>query len=88
LSELPLSIITVTHNHANYIGQCLDALVPEVSHIGGEIIVVDNVSDDESAAIRSLAEVLASTLAAHVHSASAAGAIGSTKSETESRSRF
>jgi N-acetylglucosaminyl-diphospho-decaprenol L-rhamnosyltransferase len=51
MNSLPLSTITVTHNHANYIGRCLDALVPEVSRIGGEVIVVDNRSDDESAAI-------------------------------------
>jgi N-acetylglucosaminyl-diphospho-decaprenol L-rhamnosyltransferase len=51
MNSLPLSIITVTHNHANYIGRCLDALVPEVNRIGGEVIVIDNRSDDESAAI-------------------------------------
>jgi N-acetylglucosaminyl-diphospho-decaprenol L-rhamnosyltransferase len=51
MNSLPLSTITVTHNHANYIGRCLDALVPEVSRIGGEVIVVDNRSEDESAAI-------------------------------------
>ncbi|MCG9892956.1 MAG: glycosyltransferase [Thermosynechococcaceae cyanobacterium MS004] len=51
MPELPLSVITVTHNHASYIGRCLDALVPEVSRIGGEVIVVDNRSDDDSAAI-------------------------------------
>ncbi len=51
MNSFPLSIITVTHNHANYIGRCLDALVPEVNRIGGEVIVVDNRSDDESAAI-------------------------------------
>jgi N-acetylglucosaminyl-diphospho-decaprenol L-rhamnosyltransferase len=51
MNSLPLSTITVTHNHANYIGRCLDALVPEVERLGGEVIVVDNASDDESAAI-------------------------------------
>jgi N-acetylglucosaminyl-diphospho-decaprenol L-rhamnosyltransferase len=51
MNSLPLSIITVTHNHGNYIGRCLDALVPEVSRLGGEVIVVDNASDDDSAAI-------------------------------------
>jgi glycosyltransferase involved in cell wall biosynthesis len=51
LSELPLSVITVTHNHSAYIGRCLDALVPEVSRISGEVIVVDNRPDDESATI-------------------------------------
>jgi N-acetylglucosaminyl-diphospho-decaprenol L-rhamnosyltransferase len=42
MNSLPLSTITVTHNHASYIGRCLDALVPEVNRIGGEVIVVDN----------------------------------------------
>jgi N-acetylglucosaminyl-diphospho-decaprenol L-rhamnosyltransferase len=51
MNSLPLSTITVTHNHANYIGRCLDALVPEVKRLGGEVIVVDNRSDDRSAAI-------------------------------------
>lgn len=51
MSSLPLSTITDTHNRANYIGRCLDALVPEVERIGGEVIVVDNASDDESVAI-------------------------------------
>jgi N-acetylglucosaminyl-diphospho-decaprenol L-rhamnosyltransferase len=46
-----LSVIIVTHNHAAYIERCLTALIPEVSQIGGEVIVVDNRSDDESAAI-------------------------------------
>jgi GT2 family glycosyltransferase len=46
-----LSVITVTHNHAAYIGQCLAALIPEVSQIGGEIIAIDNRSDDASAEI-------------------------------------
>lgn len=48
---IPLSVITVTHNHAAYIGRCLDALVPEVAHLGGEVFVIDNRSDDASAAI-------------------------------------
>jgi len=46
-----LSVIVVTHNHGAYIGPCLNALVPEIDRIGGEIIVIDNRSDDESAAI-------------------------------------
>jgi glycosyltransferase involved in cell wall biosynthesis len=54
MTFLPLSTITVTHNHANYIGRCRDALVSEVSRIGGEVIVVDNRSEDESAAILAL----------------------------------
>lgn len=48
---ISVSVITVTHNHASYIGRCLDALVPEVERVGGEVIVVDNRSDDDSAAI-------------------------------------
>jgi N-acetylglucosaminyl-diphospho-decaprenol L-rhamnosyltransferase len=44
-------VITVTHNHAPFIGRCLDALVPAVNAVGGEIIVIDNRSDDASAAI-------------------------------------
>ena len=51
MNFLPLSTIIVTHNHANYIGCCLNALVPEVVQLGGEVIVVDNASDDTSAAI-------------------------------------
>jgi len=46
-----LSVITVTHNHAPYIGRCLAALVPQVAQLGGEVIVIDNRSDDASAAI-------------------------------------
>jgi glycosyltransferase involved in cell wall biosynthesis len=45
-----LSTITVIHNHTNYIGRCL-GLVPEVNRVCGEVIVVDNRSEDESAAI-------------------------------------
>jgi glycosyltransferase involved in cell wall biosynthesis len=51
MTSFSLSTITVTHNHANYIGRCLDALVSEVKQLGGGVIVVDNRSDDESAAI-------------------------------------
>lgn len=47
----PLSVITITHNHAAYIGQCLKALIPEVEAVGGEIIAIDNLSDDRSAEI-------------------------------------
>jgi N-acetylglucosaminyl-diphospho-decaprenol L-rhamnosyltransferase len=48
---IPLSVITVTHNHAHFIEPCLQALVPETNKIGGEIIVIDNHSDDRSAEI-------------------------------------
>lgn len=48
---LPLSVITVTHNHATYIGRCLESLIPEIQKIGGEAIVIDNCSNDNSAEI-------------------------------------
>jgi N-acetylglucosaminyl-diphospho-decaprenol L-rhamnosyltransferase len=48
---ISLSVIIVTHNHAPYIGRCLESLVAEVAALGGEVIVVDNQSDDESAGI-------------------------------------
>lgn len=50
-SDLTLSVIVVTHNHAAYLRPCLDSLVAELSHIPGELLVIDNRSDDESAAI-------------------------------------
>lgn len=46
-----LSVITVTHNHADLIGRCLTALVPEVEALGGEVIAIANLSDDGSAEI-------------------------------------
>jgi GT2 family glycosyltransferase len=49
----PLSAIVVTHNHADFLARCLDSLVPEVIRLGGEVIVVDNCSNDASAAIAS-----------------------------------
>lgn len=48
---LPLSVITVTHNHSDYIGCCLEALIPEIQKIGGEAIVIDNCSDDSTVEI-------------------------------------
>lgn len=48
---LPISVITVTHNHGAYIGRCLAAVVPEVQRLGGEMILIDNRSDDNSAEI-------------------------------------
>jgi len=54
---LPISVITVTHNHGQYIDRALKSLIPEVASVGGEILVVDNKSDDESAAIASNYEV-------------------------------
>jgi len=51
MSVLSLSVIIVTHNHAAYLSRCLDSLVPEVERLGGEIIIVDNRSDDASTAV-------------------------------------
>ena len=48
---LTLSVIVVTHNHGAYLERCLDALIPEVKQVAGEVFVIDNCSDDESAAI-------------------------------------
>src|SRR6476619_2097908 len=51
-SEAPaLSVITVTHNLAPFLGALLDSLEGERASLSFEVIVVDNVSDDESAAI-------------------------------------
>jgi N-acetylglucosaminyl-diphospho-decaprenol L-rhamnosyltransferase len=49
--SVPLSVIIVTHNHAPFIGRCLAAVVPEVERLGGEVLLVDNRSSDDSAAI-------------------------------------
>lgn len=51
MPPLPISVIVVTHNHASYIQRCLEALILEVEPLGGEILVVDNRSDDRSAEI-------------------------------------
>lgn len=48
---IPLSVITVTHNHSAYIGCCLEALIPEIQKIGGEAIVIDNCSVDSTVEI-------------------------------------
>jgi hypothetical protein len=48
-SAIPLSIVTVTHNHAIYIDRYIKALLPECEKIGAEVIMIDNRSDDESA---------------------------------------
>lgn len=49
--SLPISVIVVTHNHAAYLPRCLDSLLPEVERLGGELIVIDNRSDDSSVAV-------------------------------------
>jgi GT2 family glycosyltransferase len=48
IPTLRLSVITVTHNHAAYINGYLKSLLPQVKQLGGEVIIVDNQSDDES----------------------------------------
>jgi len=47
--EVPISVITVSHNHAAYVDRALSALLPEVDRVGGEVIWIDNRSDDDSA---------------------------------------
>src|ERR687885_701371 len=51
MSSIPISVITVTHNHEAFIGKCLKALVPAVKQLHGEVILIDNRSDDRSAEI-------------------------------------
>ena len=51
MSQVLLSVVIVTHNHEQYIEKCIESLIPEVKQVNGEIIVVDNLSDDDSAAI-------------------------------------
>lgn len=50
-ASITLSVIIVTHNHAPFIGRCLAAVVPEVERLGGEVLLIDNRSNDDSAAI-------------------------------------
>lgn len=49
MKKLTVSIIIVTHNHANYIKTCLDSLLLDLNEIPSEVIVVDNCSEDKSA---------------------------------------
>ncbi|MFN9176001.1 MAG: glycosyltransferase family 2 protein [Synechocystis sp.] len=49
VDPVPLSIITVTHNHRQYIERYMQALLPECQKLGAEVIMVDNRSDDDSA---------------------------------------
>jgi GT2 family glycosyltransferase len=46
-----LSVITVTHNHGRFMGPLLDSLEAERGRIDFELLVVDNASDDDSAAL-------------------------------------
>ena len=45
------SIIVVTRNRSSLLRDCLDALLADTSHIEREIVVVDNASDDDTAAV-------------------------------------
>lgn len=46
---MSISIIIPTFNGASRIGNCLDALLPQVTDVGSEIIVVDDGSSDSTA---------------------------------------
>ncbi|MCF7797681.1 MAG: glycosyltransferase family 2 protein [Lentisphaeria bacterium] len=50
-NSIPLSVIIVTYNSADEIGECLHSLLPQVTFLGGEIIIVDNASRDDTLAI-------------------------------------
>ncbi|MEY2983996.1 MAG: hypothetical protein RLZZ568_613, partial [Cyanobacteriota bacterium] len=45
VNSVPLSIITVTHNHHQYVERYMSALLPESQTLGAEVIIVDNCSD-------------------------------------------
>ncbi|MGE5221285.1 MAG: glycosyltransferase family 2 protein [Omnitrophica WOR_2 bacterium] len=51
MPPLPFSVVIVTHNHAEYLDCCLASLIPETNQQGGEIIVIDNLSSDNSVGI-------------------------------------
>jgi N-acetylglucosaminyl-diphospho-decaprenol L-rhamnosyltransferase len=46
---MDLSVVIVTHNHADYLPACLESLKPAMGHLQMEIFVVDNRSTDGSA---------------------------------------
>lgn len=45
-SNVRVSVVIVTYNSEEEIGACLEAVIPQVKEVGGEIIVVDNASRD------------------------------------------
>ncbi|MFQ6616623.1 MAG: glycosyltransferase family 2 protein [Fidelibacterota bacterium] len=45
-SGFKVTVIIVTHNSEKEIGECLEALIPQVESAGGEIVVIDNASTD------------------------------------------
>jgi len=50
-TNLSVSVIIVTYNSEQEIGACLKSVIPQVKTIGGEIIVVDNDSNDRTTEI-------------------------------------
>ncbi len=46
-----VSAIIITFNSAKTVGDCLSALEREITAVGGEIIVYDNISRDDTAAV-------------------------------------
>ena len=53
MTQLLLSLIIVTNNHQQYIDQSIASHVPEDTKDGGEVILIDNLSDDDSVTIAS-----------------------------------
>ena len=45
-SSIPLSVLIVTYHSETVIANCINSLMPELNHLGGEVIVVDNASKD------------------------------------------
>jgi len=51
MSAVPrVSVVVVTHNNSLLIGDCLRAIFASLPHDGGEVIVVDNASTDDTLA--------------------------------------
>ncbi|MFQ6676642.1 MAG: glycosyltransferase family 2 protein [Fidelibacterota bacterium] len=47
-SQLKVTVIIVTYNSEGEIGGCLETVIPQIESVGGEVIVVDNASTDET----------------------------------------
>ena len=45
---MSISIIIVTYNNQHQIKACINSIVEEIHHIGGEIIIIDNNSTDQT----------------------------------------
>lgn len=48
---MDLSVVIVTHNHAEFLPACLQSLKPAMRHLSMEVFVIDNCSTDESAVL-------------------------------------